>query len=144
MTCNLRHPMILCHPVYAYIKTSRTCTCSQRCLNRPARCKSLSATHYITLHHTATNSPHCTTTEHTTMLHYTATHSTCCTTTEHTAANRNTPQHTTIHYSTSQHIAAHCSTLQHIAAHCNSTPKHTATPCNTLSGRIGRSTGHMT
>jgi len=82
------------------------------------------ATHFITLHHTATlcHTPH------------TATHCntpvTRCRTPQQTVTHRNTLQHTASHYSILSQTALHCKTLERTVLHCN-TFRHTATHCNT-------------
>ena len=125
MTCNLRHPKGLRHPVLNVLYEITIKLIFEKLLTsaRP------SITHCNTLHYTAT---HCITLQHTAThcnkLHHTATH---CSTLQHTASHCNTLQHTATHCNTLQHTASHCITLLHTASHCN-TLQHTATHCTTL------------
>jgi len=111
------------NPVYVYRSCNTYCNTLQHTY--------YTATHYNTLHPTATLCN----TLNTRLLNMsfvratrTATH---WNTLQHTVTHCNTLQHTATHCNTLQHTATYCSTMQHTATHCN-TLQHTATHCNTL------------
>jgi len=117
MTCNLRHPMSLRHPVPFFL-----------CLLLPpylALSVSFSLRLFLSLsvHELSHTAP-------------------CCNALQHTATYCNTLQHTATHCYTLLHTATHCNTLLHTATHCNThlwaiqphcnTLQHTPTHSNTL------------
>jgi len=161
MTCNLRHPVKLRHPVphtavsqmpsngvslhaMCVVRWCDACvwcvgvmhhTCTHHTLARRTRHLSEMAMSCYTLQHTAT---HCN------ILQHTATHCNI-NTLQHSAPNCNILQHTTqLQHGTWQHTAALCTKLQHTATYCNTLHnyntasvkrgnilQHTAIHCNT-------------
>jgi len=98
MTCKLRHPMTLRHPVHpthlnlCVYKQSWHSLTQHLCLST---CVCLYVHIYVCVYIFDIYTPH-----------------------------TNTPQHTATHCNTLQHTATHCNTLQHTATHCNTLTTH--------------------
>jgi len=146
MTCNLRHPMSLRHPVVWFVNLTNAHK-SCEFVSNTARNSSGAITHTQTHTHSHTHTHTHTHTHINTQTHtHTHTHAqTCSHTYTHTPTHTHTQIHVHAHTNTRAcahtHTRArtpalallqpsHCITQQHTATHSN-TQQHTATHCNT-------------